>query len=456
MLIDGFIFYNELDLLEFRLNELNDVVDKFIIIESTKTFSGNEKPLFFKENKERFANYLDKIIHIVVEDFGNDDAWSNEFMQRNAIHQGISQLKLKHSDLIMITDVDEIPNSQVLYVIKSEGIPDKMYTLEQDMYYYNLSCKFNGKWCFPKICTYKVYSETNDPQHIRTCQSTIIHNGGWHFSYFGDVEFIKNKIRNFSHQEYNTSEFINDEHILQAIKNGKDLFKRDDQINYTYINPFKNPHLPKTFKTLIKDMYRYDIINELIKTKGYTSYLEIGVRDGQCFEQIECQHKVGVDPYPTTGHTTHIMTSDKYFEQIKPDTTFDIIFIDGLHVHTQVDKDIQNSLEHLSEVGCIVLHDCNPPTQFHALDYPVFTPPANGDWNGSVYLSLIKLRIKNHRLKLVTVDTDWGVGILTKELFAPIPAHLDSDVNWEFFNENRQEILGLISCEEFLKNLETK
>lgn len=203
-------------------------------------------------------------------------------------------------------------------------------------------------------------------------------------------------------------------------------------------------------------MYRYDIINKLIEAKEYSSYLEIGVRDGQCFEKIKCDNKTGVDPYPTTGHTTHIMTSDDYFKQLSHNVKFDIIFIDGLHVHDQVDKDIENALEHLSEGGTIILHDCNPPTQFHALDYPVYTPPANGNWNGSVYLSLIKLRIKNHKLKLVTVDTDWGIGILTKESSAPIPAHLESDVNWEFFNENRQEILDLISCEDFLNNLETK
>jgi hypothetical protein len=200
-------------------------------------------------------------------------------------------------------------------------------------------------------------------------------------------------------------------------------------------------------------MQRYDIINKLIQSAGYTSYLEIGVRDGTCFEKISCDIKVGVDPYPTSGHTTHIMTSDDYFNTIKADTKFDIIFIDGLHIHDQVDKDIENALLHLNEGGTIVLHDCNPPTQFHALDYPIYTPPANGDWNGSVYLSLIKLRIKNHKIKLVTVDTDWGVGILTKKSSAPVAAHLDSDVNWEFFNENRQEILNLISCEEFLKNL---
>lgn len=456
MLIDSFTFYNELDILEFRLNELNDVVDKFILVESTKTYTGNEKPLFFKENKERFQQYLDRIIHIVVEDFDSDDAWSNEFMQRKTIHKGISQLGLQVSDLIMISDVDEIPNSQTLELIKLNGIPDVIHSLEQDMYYYNLSCKFDGKWYLSKICTYSTYLTTNDPQYIRTSPSTIIHNGGWHLSYFGDIEFIKNKIRNFAHQEYNTTEFLDDEHLTQSIKNGKDLYKRDGQINYTCINPFKNPHLPKTFKSLIKDMYRYDIINELIKTKGYKSYLEIGVRDGQCFEQIECQHKIGVDPNPTSGHTTHIMTSDEYFHQLGQTDKFDIIFIDGLHIHDQVDKDIQNSLEHLNEGGTIVLHDCNPPTIFHALDYPVFTHPANGDWNGSVYLSLIKLRIKNHNIKLVTVDTDWGVGLLTKESSAPVAAHLISDVNWSFFDSNRQEILDLISPADFLKNLKTK
>jgi hypothetical protein len=196
-------------------------------------------------------------------------------------------------------------------------------------------------------------------------------------------------------------------------------------------------------------MTRYDIINRIIENKGYKDYLEIGVRDGECFKEICCENKIGVDPNPTSNHTTHIMTSDVFFERLDQDKKFDLIFIDGLHLDFQVDRDIENSLEHLSEGGTIVLHDCNPPTKHHAAESPVFTYPANGNWNGTVYLSLIKLRLYKNDVKLVTVDTDWGVGILTKDVSESLDAFPNDAISWEFFYSYRNEILDLISPDEF-------
>jgi hypothetical protein len=196
-------------------------------------------------------------------------------------------------------------------------------------------------------------------------------------------------------------------------------------------------------------MTRYDIINRIIENKGYKDYLEIGVRDGECFKEICCENKIGVDPNPTSNHTTHIMTSDVFFERLDQDKKFDLIFIDGLHLDFQVDRDIENSLKHLSEGGTIVLHDCNPPTKHHAAESPVFTYPANGNWNGTVYLSLIKLRLYKNDVKLVTVDTDWGVGILTKDVSESLDAFPNDAISWEFFYSYRNEILDLISPDEF-------
>ena len=196
-------------------------------------------------------------------------------------------------------------------------------------------------------------------------------------------------------------------------------------------------------------MKRYEIINRIIESKGYKNYLEIGVRDGECFREINCENKVGVDPAPTSYDTTHIMTSDKFFEDLSSDTKFDIVFIDGLHLDHQVDKDIENSLKYLSEGGTIVLHDCNPPTKYHAGETPVFTAPANGEWNGTVYLSLIKLRLYRNDLKLVTVNSDWGVGILTTGVSETLNEFPNDAISWDFFNENRDQILGLVTPEQF-------
>lgn len=186
-------------------------------------------------------------------------------------------------------------------------------------------------------------------------------------------------------------------------------------------------------------MKRYDIINHLIKKHNYRSYLEIGVREGYCFRQIDCEFKVGVDPFPKNNITTHVMTSDEFF--MRNTDMFDIVFIDGLHLYDQVYRDVENSAMFLNDGGCIVLHDCNPPTEDHAREDPVFS-----SWNGTVYKAIMRIRNEG-KFSLVTVDTDWGVGILRKEETEP----LRLEVSWEVFDNNRNKILNLVSKDEFLK-----
>jgi len=251
-IIDGFIFYNELKMLELRLKELNDVVDYFVLVESTKTFTLNDKELYFKNNKHKFSNYLHKIIHVIIDNLNDTNPWGNEFKQRDAIHKGISQLNLNEEDLIMISDVDEIPDTDTLKEMKNTGLVDSPHNLGQDMYYYNIKCKYNGRWHYPKICNFRYYSKIKSPQTIRKVDGIIVEKGGWHFSYFGDLKFIKNKIKNFSHQEYNNDEFLDDNHITSVIEQGKDLFKRENQnITYTLIDPKENGYLPKNYEILL-------------------------------------------------------------------------------------------------------------------------------------------------------------------------------------------------------------
>jgi hypothetical protein len=196
-------------------------------------------------------------------------------------------------------------------------------------------------------------------------------------------------------------------------------------------------------------MKRYDIINKIIVSKGYKNYLEIGVRGGECFQKIACENKLGVDPVKISESKTHEMSSDDFFASLNEDTKFDCVFIDGLHLDEQVYRDIENSLKFLSEDGVILLHDCNPPTKFHAGETPVYGPPANGDWNGTVYLALIKLRLYKADLCLTTIDTDWGVGIIRKSPSETLDVFPNDALNWDFFKENKKQILNLIAVEEF-------
>ena len=110
MIFDCFTFFNELNILEIRLNELTEVVDWFVLVEATKTFQGQDKPLYYLENKNLFEEFNDKIIHIVVEfperidnEYGRTKslAWGREQYQRDQIARGLNAAK--SDDLVIIS-----------------------------------------------------------------------------------------------------------------------------------------------------------------------------------------------------------------------------------------------------------------------------------------------------------------------------------------------------------------
>jgi hypothetical protein len=189
-------------------------------------------------------------------------------------------------------------------------------------------------------------------------------------------------------------------------------------------------------------MKRTDIINHLIKKNNYNRYLEIGVRDPESnLNLIDIEHKDGVDP---AGRCNFPITSDEFFEQLSKDVTYDIIFIDGLHLDYQVEKDISNSLNHLSEGGTIVMHDCSPIKEEHQVEeYIVGTT-----WNGTTWKAYVKFRMTDENLNMCVVDTDHGVGVISKGKQTLYPK---SDVlDFKLLDENRKEILNLITPQQFL------
>lgn len=193
---------------------------------------------------------------------------------------------------------------------------------------------------------------------------------------------------------------------------------------------------------------RTSIINHLIHKYSFNNYLEIGVRDGRNYEKIIAKNKTGVDPNPTKNiNGLFKLTSDKFFKINK--MKFDLIFIDGLHLEYQVDKDIEECLKIISSNGFIVMHDCNPPTEFHQREnYEV-----NGEfppWNGTVWKSFAKLRIKNVDLNLSCVDCDWGVGIIRKKKQSNFK--LNTNLDFNFLDKNRVNLLNLISVKNFINS----
>ena len=239
MLVDCFLFYNEMDMLHLHLEELYDVVDKFVLVESTTTFVGNPKELFFEKHRDRYSKYLDKIVHVVVDDTPKmNNPWNAERFQRDAIDRGLSQIDLNDHDIIIIGDVDEIPDVDTLSRLHEEGLARPM-SLEMDFYYYNFKCRNVDKWYHGKVVPFKVYKQYPQPDNIRRSKCDTVEKGGWHLSYFGTPEFISNKLTNFSHQEYNNPTYNDTEIIKKRVEEGGYLFGRPDskfeQVETTYL-----------------------------------------------------------------------------------------------------------------------------------------------------------------------------------------------------------------------------
>lgn len=177
-------------------------------------------------------------------------------------------------------------------------------------------------------------------------------------------------------------------------------------------------------------MNRIDIINQIQEKYNFSNYLEIGVRHTQdCFDHIKCRTKHSVDPgfENPNNPATYPFTSDDFFNKLNNnqldlslDYKWDIIFIDGLHLSYQVEKDILNSLEHLNPNGIIVLHDCNP--FLYEDNYTRLVEDYwNQAWNGTVWKAIYKLRTSRSDLSICTVNIDEGVTLIKRGFQKLIP-----------------------------------
>lgn len=194
MLIDAFPFFNELDLLEIRLEYLNDIVDYFVIVEAGKTQSLLDKPFYYERDHYRFHKYYDKIIHVKVEDYPDTPGWAMENHQRNCITRGLS--RFKGDDLIMISDLDEIPNKQSLaaqLLPASINLNTVSFSQAYFAYYLNLACLQKG-W-YGTVLTNVHSAKTLSPQALRNNKDHCDHvDGGWHFGWCGGWDKVKEKL----------------------------------------------------------------------------------------------------------------------------------------------------------------------------------------------------------------------------------------------------------------------
>lgn len=228
-IIDAFMFNNELDVLNFRLHELNDYVDKFVIYENSWTFSGNKKPLYFEDNKEMFSKFSDKIVHIKSNARGKDN-WKREYTQRyEVLLKGVSSLNLNGNDVVSFCDLDEIIDPKLIYNYKDELPKDTILLVKP--YWYNYNWEFYlGAWRHHSI-VFSYWGELkkrlkhwrgmqcgwqwDHPKFSKPIQRKQI--SGWHTSYFLSKKDIEVKLNSFAHNgEKWVADTLGDINLIQA------------------------------------------------------------------------------------------------------------------------------------------------------------------------------------------------------------------------------------------------
>ncbi|MCI8355100.1 MAG: glycosyl transferase GT17 family protein [Lachnospiraceae bacterium] len=278
MVYDCIPFFNELDILKLRLNILNPLVDKFIIEEATVTFSGEPKELCFQKNKEMFREFLPKIEYIVVDDSPADvTTHVRDNFQKNALEKGLKDASDK--DVIILSDVDEIPNPRVLAGIIRDFDPGKVYHLAQRMFYCFINMEeISGNLLsitgeFPDVerkmwLGTKIFSKSSIPSggiiRLREAPTTApnavrVADGGWHFGYMGsrqetDVsKRIGTKVVAAAHQEYNNQDILAEARDRLIL--GQDMFGRNAE--------FKRVEVDETYPEYLLshiEEYRYLIM----------------------------------------------------------------------------------------------------------------------------------------------------------------------------------------------------
>lgn len=301
MVYDCIPFFNELDILKLRLNILDPVVDKFIIEEATVTFSGEPKELCFEKNKALFKEFLPKIEYIVVDDSPMDvTTHLRDKFQKNALVRGL--MEASEEDVIILSDVDEIPNPDTLRKIIAEFDKDKIYHFAQRMFYCFLNMEevsgsllsITGE--FPGVerkmwLGTKVFGKKSIPANgiieLREAPTTApnavrVADGGWHFGYMGsrqesDVsKRIGTKVVAAAHQEYNNQDILAEARDRLIL--GQDMFGRQARFERVEVDET----YPKYLLEHIEE-YRYLIMPPV--SKGRQVYTKVSMKVKRFFRK---------------------------------------------------------------------------------------------------------------------------------------------------------------------------
>lgn len=258
MIYDTFPFFNELELLEVRLHELDPVVDRFVLAEATRTHSNKPKPLHFQENRSRFERFLPKITHVIVDDMPDtSDAWSLERHQRSAVGRGLGQCR--PDDLILHSDVDEIPRAAAVAALSRrmvfrDGLLARaghqllrqpgmflairnllkkfhpfVWVFEQRQFYFHLNLERVDQpvWLGTRATFFRDFTTARD---LRRWSGHRLDSAGWHFSYMGGADRVRQKIQAYAHQEHNVPEFTDLKRIESKLQDERWIFGDEQKL----------------------------------------------------------------------------------------------------------------------------------------------------------------------------------------------------------------------------------
>lgn len=238
MIIHAFLFFNEFDLLESKLEYLYDHVDYFVISESNYTFSGNPKPLWYLQEQVRYKKYADKIIYrpFLIEDLskyrredGSLDFHAIEVDHRNDLITPLE--KFSDDDIVIVSDLDEIPNIEFIPRLKNDLENSICARMNADTFYYDLKTRQILEPKYPPwncVCAVKLkVARQYGLQWARREAPDIGYwRSAWHLSYFMSPELIKLKMLSFAHAGDVNEWYSNQERIRKAMEDGTDVYGR--------------------------------------------------------------------------------------------------------------------------------------------------------------------------------------------------------------------------------------
>lgn len=241
MLIDCFMFFNEYDIVEGRLEYLYDRVDHFIVVEADHTHNGQPKPLNWLSAMPRYKRWLDKVIYLPMAvdvsgmDFTTPHAtedqskpqWMMDRIQRSHIAHGLRFFP--GDSVVMISDADEIPALAAIDAAVGNLGEIEAIAMQQQFFWYDLSLRQVNHWPGTILTTVGTALRTGVQalRDVRYHLPSMTH-GGWHLSYWGGAEQIQTKVASFTHQEFNKPQYTSAANLAARKAQAQDLYGRMD------------------------------------------------------------------------------------------------------------------------------------------------------------------------------------------------------------------------------------